>query len=486
MPSGDGIPDANIFSQRRRKQIREAQRAYRNRKDQAITDLEEKVKKLQEDNNVITQEFSGFLGLLQTQGTSHANPEFLQRFHDLSLKYAPSTVGRQGRRESDEHSAPSSTAGREKASAQRQHRRQTLQTASSTSSDRYTPLPSAAQARPSVQGVPNSFASSSTSFYPPESMSYEIIAQATPENASFPSYAPDPQAPGGWVEQPPIHQSFVGPGAQSSVAYTRPPPTFGRRLHLETLKRGLTLASMSAPPLERFGAVFGFCLLYETREAIINRLNEQIRAVSQAPMDNWEDVFPHSHRYNKRITQFPGYDGDAFIDSEAVGEYLLERGIHVPGTAEFVEVEFDPREFGGSVETRAVPTSAPPVSCSQAASQIQQLPGMSHTPVSNMWFSQPGQTAGATSTADTIVAMFADGPAVTAADTSALNSFLYPAVPSGSWVSQAPLRVKTTLNVSVLMDEIMKRSVCLGKTPGLRPKDVDRAVRIATGLSPRE
>lgn len=431
----------------------------------------------------MTQDISGLLGLLQTQGTAHANPEVLQSFRDLSHKYTPSAVG-QLPRESDEHSATSSAAVRERASPQHHRKRQMMRTASSASSDQYTPHHSAAQARPSIQGAPNSFASSATSFYPPEALSYEVIAQPTPENASFPSYAPDPQAPGGWVEQPPMGQSLVASGLGGSASYGgRPPQTFGRRLHLATLRRGLILASMPTPPLERFGAVFGFCLFFETREDIITRLVEQIEAVSQAPMDNWEVPYPLVHGYSKRITEFPGYDGEAFIDSEAVGDYLLQRGVHIPGSAETVEVEFDPCDFGGSSEAYAVPVSGPAMSCSQAAGQMNP-PGMGQViPVSGMWHSQPGQTAGATSTAEAISTMFTDGPATTTVGTGVLNPFLYPSIPTGPWVSQTPRRVKATLNVSLLMDEIMKKSVCLGRTPGLRPADLDRAVRVATGLA---
>lgn len=468
------------FSQRRRKQIREAQRAYRNRKDQAITDLEDKVKKLEEAKTVMTQEFSGFLQLLQSQGTAHANPEVSQRFQNLSQKYLPDAIG-QPPRESDENSGASSTAAREKAPAQHHQRRHTMGTMSTASSDQYTPIPSTAQARPSLRGAPNSFASSATSFYPPEAMSYEVIAQPTPENASFPSYTPDPQAPGGWVEQPPMGQSLIPHGPHTAASYAPQEQTFGRRLHLTTLRRGLILAAMPSPPPNRFSAVFGFCLLYESREAIINRLVEQFQAVSQAPMDNWEALFPHPHGYDKRITELPGFEGEQFVDSEEVDTYLLRRGIHIPGSADFVEVELNPNEFAGAFETGTVPVNVAVAPVGQAAAPMQPA-GMGHIPVSGMWHSQPAQTAAATSTADAITTMFTDGSATGATDTGAMNPFLCPAIPVGSWVSQSPPKFKATLNVSVLVEELIAKSVCLGYTSGLRPKDVDRAVKIATGL----
>ena len=58
-PRLTGVGDSQI--QHRRAQIREAQRAYRGRKDKAIQDLQERFKRLQEANTIITREFSGFL-----------------------------------------------------------------------------------------------------------------------------------------------------------------------------------------------------------------------------------------------------------------------------------------------------------------------------------------------------------------------------------------------------------------------------------------
>jgi len=438
-----------------------AQRNYRSRKEQQIIDLGERVKQLEETKTAMTQDVSDFLQLLQTQTTVLTNPELSQRFRAISQMYLSSAAHSQEPRETDSQSRTSSTAGPgpDNTTARQHQRRHTMGTVSTASSDRYTVLPSAAQARASVPGATDSFASSTTSFYPPEAVSYEVIAHPTPENASFPSYTPDPQAPGGWVEQqPPASQSLVPSGLQPqppAAAYPPQEQTFGRRLHLTALQQGLRLASMQEPPPERFAAVFGYCLQYESQPAIVTRLVEQIQAVSRAPMYDWEAVFPHPHGYEKRITELPGFGREVFMDLEAVDGYLLQRGIHIPASAEYVEVEINPDDFGGAVENGTVPTNRAPSGQDQAAGS---------------------------STANAITTMFTDGSTTGASDTGSMNPFLCPAVPTGQWTSQSPPRFKATINVSILVEELIHKTVCLGRTPGIRPKDVDRAVKISTGL----
>jgi hypothetical protein len=431
----------------------------------------------------MTRDFSDFLQLLQTQTTALANPELSQRFSAISQKYLSSAAHSNQPRETDSQSRTSSTAGpgRDNTTARQHQRHHTMGTVSTASSDRYTVLPSASQARASVPGTTDSFASSATSFYPPEATSYEVITDPTPENASFPSYTPDPQAPGGWVEQqPPVSQSLVPSGLQPPAAsYPLQERTFGRRLHLTALEQGLRLASMQNPPKERLTAVFGYCLQYEPQPAIVTRLVEQIQAVSQAPMNNWEALFPHPHGYEKRITELPGYDSEVFMDLEAVDGYLLQRGIHIPASAEYVEVEINPDDFGGALETGTVPANRAPSGQDQAASRTQQQASVSAT-----WQTHPSQAqkAAGSATADAITTMFTDGSATGASDTGSMNPFLCPAIPTSQWTSQSPPRFKATINVSILVEELIHKTVCLGKTPGIRPKDVDRAVKISTGL----
>ena len=385
-----------------------------------------------------------------------------------------------------------------------------------------------------------SFGSSGGGFYVPENLAYEVITQPTPENASFPSYAPDPQAPNQWIEQPPlvqlppgtqppptayqvffqqqvgaaeqavsINNSLAGPN--SSAAHEA---TFGRRLQRRTLERALYLAEMENPPPDRFGAVFGFCLLVESKDRIVERLRSCLHSFKEESLNYWRYPFTNlggigfsspnttnnartdSHGYiesykpqhmtgysmgpfpphieavkdtrlDKRMQiNFPGFSGE-FLDSDEAERYLRAKGIEIPAMAEWVTVEVSTNDFGDGSETETVPVEPQrqPVSCAQDAG-----------PVHGAWPRVSGP--------DAITTMFSDGSVTGAADTGAMHPFLCPAVPLGSWTStrRSNPKFKTTIQVSTLVEEMVNRSVCLGRAPGIRPKDIDRAVKLASGL----
>ncbi|KAF4122084.1 hypothetical protein GMORB2_7677 [Geosmithia morbida] len=463
---------------RRRKQIREAQRAYRNRKDKAITDLEEKVKRLEETCTTMTRDFSSFIDLLHSHGAVSANSELSLRLDELSKKFfsAPSsTAAMQVQaqvqaqpqastamgtvfREGDVHSVASSTAGgggggvgdKLASHPPRHNRRPTMGTISSASSDNFAAMPQ----RHSL-GIVHSFPSSATDFFPPDPFAYEVITQPTPENASFPSYTPDPQAPSGWVEQPAITQALAPPpqalatDMATSVAphqYAPLEQSFSRRLQHAMLQRMLMLATMANPSPGKFSAVFDTEFMFESRDSIIYRLTEQMQSLARGGRPGGDNAMSHGVRFDKGIQMtYPSSDG-VFLDTEEVENYLGQRGVRIPGSADFIDVELSPHDFGGG----------------------------------------PAAEGGNTS-------MFGDGSmgrgSGAGASTGTMNAFLYPGatnVPVGSsssWTSsQSPGRLKVTLNVGLLVEQMVNKAVFLGKTPGIRPSDVDISVKVATGL----
>ncbi|KAK7218152.1 hypothetical protein V2G26_006155 [Clonostachys chloroleuca] len=75
-------------SERRRQQIRDAQRAYRARKDSAITDLENKLLKAHEKMNNMANEFTKFIDFANTKGAlASNNVEVSRRLQDISSKF---------------------------------------------------------------------------------------------------------------------------------------------------------------------------------------------------------------------------------------------------------------------------------------------------------------------------------------------------------------------------------------------------------------
>lgn len=480
----------------------------------------------------MSSEFTSFLSFVYAQGTLQNSPEVSLRVREISHRFYQAVA----RAQDDDQSAASSTAGHEAAGAQQAQQPHAMRAASNESSDNYTVVPPPAQNGVAAQRPPHNFPCSAANFFPPESLSYEVITQPTPENASFPSYTPDPKAPGNWVAQASMgHMSsdqHQATGLSGPTSFATQEPTFGRRLQRAMLLSGLELATMPNPPPDRFGAVFGFCLLFESRDSIIQRLRERLETLGQETLDYWRSCYPNLNgagaplhgdspsafsagesgrqselsigsqglsgyasqqmanstmgqfnpqgesvkdmRLDKRVRMhYPGIDGD-FLDSEEVEVYLKKHGIIIPANAEFVEVEMNPNDFSGAAETQTVP--AHPVTPSQPTAHPQ------HGNQGN-WNHQAGQAAAATATTDAITTMFTDGTATGSADTGSYNPFLCPAIPMGLWTSKKnPRKFKATINVATLVDEMVSRYVCLGKTPGIRPKDVDRALKISTGL----
>ncbi|KAI6783600.1 uncharacterized protein J7T54_005629 [Emericellopsis cladophorae] len=168
---------------------------------------------------------------------------------------------------------------------------------------------------------------------------------------------------------------------------------------------------------------------------------------------------PHSTTKQSQATW--GFEGD-FLDCNEVERYLQDLGIDIPANAEFVYAELNPARFADGQATDTVPVHA-----------VDSDVYASSAVVNN---AQDWSAYGATS-------VFDNGTEPCAPDINGLNPFLCPAVPPKAWVNRDPsnLLFATKISVPMLVEEIMGRCVCLGRTPGVRPKDVDRAIKIASG-----
>lgn len=243
--------------------------------------------------------------------------------------------------------------------------------------------------------------------------SYEILAHPTLSNASFPDYDPGALTPEDLDldEEVPVatascYMEAIGPGLQAPVSYAHQELTFGRRLQRNILERGLRLVSMESPPPARYYGVFGFCLLFESRESIAWRLEDRLMAARGESLNYWRAPFTNlggagwhypnatshsdssssssfeapygnqgtyeAHRpqfdtgysmgpwdsgietANCRIGKkmqviFPGFTGE-FLDTGEIEIYMRERGIYIPGNADYVKAQVDLDDFNGAVD----------------------------------------------------------------------------------------------------------------------------------------
>ncbi|RSL79328.1 hypothetical protein CEP52_015695 [Fusarium oligoseptatum] len=551
--------------ERRRTQIRLAQRAYRNRKDTAITSLEQKVRDLEQTNEDMGKEFMNFFDFVLAQGMLENAPEVARRLNDTTRKFLSFT-----RRNADdapkETSTPAPTTAPAPAQRETQVESRPKERHGSGSGSSSAPSDEFVPSNPSVAGpgpletqltTPPSMDPLQQQLTPPVTLPYEIITMPTAENASFPIY--DTQ-----TSIPPSHNPFISPpypGIPSPSSYASQERTFGRRLQRATVEAGLRLVSMANPPPHRYAAVFGFCLLFEPREAIIRRLTMVLSKSSKESLNNWKYPFTNlggagtffsgpggngpqpgmnipasdmpignqglpeplrpqeltgfsmgpfdsgtesmrDDRIDIRMRMMhKGFEGD-FFDADEVETYLRQRGIVIPENADFVDAEIDIGEFDGSPSLRPninntvnngffggqqVPTSGP-----ELFTMPQQ--GMGGAP--NMWSSGVPTTLTPGTSSMTATSLMAPTmghdlgslmPSMPPPDQQfnlEMGSFMDPSYFPRAWPTDSSwMKTKVMIDVNRLVAEMTSMAVCLGRTPGLRPKDVDKAVKSAIALT---
>jgi hypothetical protein len=74
-------------------------------------------------------------------------------------------------------------------------------------------------------------------------------------------------------------------------SYSSQEATFGRRYHRAAQECAFLLASMKHSPPTWYKKVFGFCMHFETREEISQRLGDSIRKSRDATLNNWRFPF---------------------------------------------------------------------------------------------------------------------------------------------------------------------------------------------------
>ncbi|KAG7140356.1 hypothetical protein HYQ45_002862 [Verticillium longisporum] len=136
-----------------------------------------------------------------------------------------------------------------------------------------------------------------------------------------------------------------------------------------------------------------------------------------------------------------GFEGD-FFDCDEVEWYLQQRGIVIPPAADFVSADIDDSTLGA-------PTQAPPDSTA--------------VDKSTTWLS--GDAA----------LLAAPLPTHLVGGTVPVDPTLYDLSQRGSTKTATPPKRRVSINVEILVEQLVQRSVCLGRAPGIRPKDVNVA-----------
>ncbi|KFY41941.1 hypothetical protein V494_02707 [Pseudogymnoascus sp. VKM F-4513 (FW-928)] len=549
---------------RRRTQIRLAQRAYRHRKETTISSLETQVEKLQNTAEEMNNAFLGLYDFASSQGLLQREPDFarqLQATTQRVLALSKAATADQSSHDDDSSHHDEKSPGNKSAVIKSDSKRSKAQTLS-----------------PEERAIPILSGSAWGNNSPSHGDAYSL--QRYDNRISAQSQQP---VEGQINNQPNINgENFVGdlsgvdlslfqnetpdfngnqfPGIgndqilASPTSYASFESSFARRLHRTSNERGFRLlTNPNANPLI-LKRVFGFSLLFRTKEQILARLTERMKRSSGKELLNlWSAPFVHlggsgtyyplpeeditsnlmpkvrtgrsmgpltndamSVREKHMIDNFTcsaeGFEGKLF-DANDVESYLRGKGIDVAPHTEYVTVNLDTISLEGiptattnfstdsssSISPRTplspgsmVTSNVDPVPQTQTFEQvmeeIQMTIDFTSGPIfqssASDWEPSPppdliNNNGGGNNTKlpPAMDAFDLRGP-VFDAGPAKQSSNSYDTGSSSSTLNSPRI---VTISVATLVRHISREGVCLGRAPGFRPTDVDRALRRTIG-----
>ncbi|KAK3492745.1 uncharacterized protein B0T23DRAFT_148662 [Neurospora hispaniola] len=312
-----GRPRLDVSDQtaadRRRTQIRLAQRAYRNRKETTIQTLEKQVESLQQVNREMSNAFMEFHDSVVASGLLDNSTELGRQL--LATKKRFITITQAG---GDDIDANDHHEGRRRGSTSttesigsHRRRKEPLQPESQRNSPEHATEPSATKSPPQLYpGL--------TITHEPISQSYLTTAPATDLSLSIPTtsqaaeFLPTTTAPSiskafdfatidfdlDFLSQQPLAQLHpTVPSPYSTLptpfSYASHETTFGRRYQRFAVERAHMLVTMPNPPLDQLNRTFGFCFLFESPDMIFQRTCRAIARRAGESLYNWQYPFYH-------------------------------------------------------------------------------------------------------------------------------------------------------------------------------------------------
>ncbi|KAF5005713.1 hypothetical protein FDECE_7874 [Fusarium decemcellulare] len=481
---------------RRRLQNRMAQRAYRQRKDSAIDVLQQKVTELEKSKEDMSREFIKFTTLILEQNSVKDCPEIIEhiKVSTLGLLRGAGEIDddeRLNNQDTEQILPPSD-----------------LETGISTS------------VTPGLEQVEQSDFSMDAFIAQLDCVDSLGSTTNSQPNSNPTSCFYDANS---YFQMPinrtqPHHMDYQFPGAPSASSlpcpksYAAQETTFGRRLHRAAQEGGFLLASMKHPPPTWYLKVFGFCLHFETREEICDRLGDVVRRNRDSTLNDWNYPFtnlggaglfypqeggngtgelPIGNRslqneaykpsemsglsmgpFGPSVQQTrdlrldaqlriidPEFEGD-FFDSDEVEICLRGYGVTIPPNKDFVTAYIDMAMF--EREQDAVPANVQLNNPDIAADA--SVPGMNidrhidqnlehHEPVS---VHCPAGMMG-----------MAMGRMPQPSKSTRVEEV---------WKTPLMRETKVTVDVERLITCLCNSTVCLGRTPAVRPKDIRKSL----------
>jgi len=380
-------------TQRRRTQIRMAQRAYRHRKETTITSLEKKVQDLRGTNEEMSNIFISLYDFAVGKGLLQREPEFgqhLQSTTERFLALAKSINDDDGSVEEPQPEEPLKQDDPDPVRQTKSSRRSTkkrLDTAPESAEPIVQPWGGY-----TVSKEDNSVGTLQPNFHQQtledrtRAGDHQIITRPTVENASFPFEFTN-------LQQYRVEVPSIDDFSHNFLPYSQPPApstlshsefSFARRIQRGALERAVKLLSLEYPPPKRFQEVFGFSLMYMNKDDLLVRMKALLASSSKESLQAWRNPFVHTGGsgtfypthdssingdlmpqfrtgfsmgpFSRRVSEvqeliqddlrctIPGFEGD-FFDPNDVEGYLRGHGLNIPPAADFVTAEIDISEI---------------------------------------------------------------------------------------------------------------------------------------------
>ncbi|RAL63492.1 hypothetical protein DID88_003912 [Monilinia fructigena] len=487
-------PKDETAADRRRTQIRMAQRAYRHRKETTISSLEKQVQELRSTNEEMNNIFITLYDFAIGKGLLQREPEFGQQLQSTTQRFL--ALAKQSA--SDDHAKD---GGDSSDKVTPEPHIETNQSLASRSTQRLSP-PMSAPGQTIVTEAVNSWGGYSVS-KDTSSEEEEVLTENSHQDAK--------EAKRFEVPLPTTHSYFE--------------LSFARRVHRATMEQGYRLLTMKNPPPGRFQEVFGFCLTYETKEESEARFRKALGSSAKEPLQEWRAPFVHlggAGTYypnqgpttdNELMPKFrtgfsmgpfsasftptresinsdmrctiPGFEGE-FFDSNDVEGYLKGHGFNIHPAADFITGQIDLEELSEpeSSDTASADSKLPPTPQSPAGARFDEVnqdpynfdyfncdmskevqidSAFSFMPLQS-WNNNNSKVASPFNITGPIFDA-TNGP--NSGDTSPMIN-----VKKKRYTEKCTV----TIRVETLIRELAAHARCLGRTPGFRRADVNAAI----------
>ncbi|KAF7893359.1 uncharacterized protein EAF02_000897 [Botrytis sinoallii] len=522
---------------RRRTQIRMAQRAYRHRKETIISSLERQVQELKGTNEEMNNIFINLYDFAISRGLLQREPEFGQQLQSTTQRFlalAKQSAGDENPRHRDD--SPDNTTHESHGEAKHSLTSQNTQhppplillSDEPTTTETINPWGGYTVTKDNSSEEEETqieFNQNDTE----EPRQYEIISRATEDNASFPYDWTSIQQYRVEIHSPTSNyffQSFY-PHAEVPLPTTHSyfELSFARRVHRATMEQGYKLLTMPNPPQQQFEKAFGYCLKYETKEECIARFQRVLNTSSKDSLQNWRYPLVHpggsgtyypnqdSDTDNELMPKFrtgfsmgpfptaftpllenissdmkctlPGFEGE-FFDPNDVEGYLRGHGFDLHPGADYItgQIELEVSSDAHSPGTASTDSIFPPTPRSLVGKALDETNKNAYNlDYINGNLNKEAQASG--------ISQFLTFPSWNAsiprgANPLDLSGPIFDGTAGPNSETSSP-KVSTnskrytekrtvTIKVETLIRELIGVACCLGRAPGYRRADMDAAI----------